>query len=184
MKRMLFLFWGLPAFVFIGCGNKSDTPASQIKDYPVSMTGLDSLKLGMSKAELEKMLDTTFKLRHITVDGGAYDTFPTRYKGMDIVVFLQESDETKVAALSGIRSDNPSCKTLHGIGVGSAKAAVIEAYADYKRYIAPEYEIYPERSKTKSVIAVMDTADSRAMLFHIMNKKVTSIEVCSYYEFY
>jgi hypothetical protein len=148
------------------------------------MSGLDSLKLGMAKAELEAMLDTTFRLQHIQVDGGPYDTFSTRYKGVELMIYLYESDDKTIATLYGMQSSDPSCKTMEGLGVGTEKAKVIDVYANYKKYIAPEYEAYPVRSKTKSVIAVMDTVQSRALIFHIVNRKVSSIELSSYYEFY
>jgi len=67
--------------------------------------------------------------------------------------------------------------------VGTAKEKVIDAFEDHTKYIAPVYETYPARSKTKSLIAVMDTIESRALLFHIINRKVSAVEVSSYYEF-
>ncbi len=182
MKRFLVSFSGLLVLVFHSCDTKSNKAEPQ-NVYYIGMTGLDSLKLGMTKAELEAMLHTTFKLQHITVDGGPYDTISTKYKGMDIVIHLYESDEKTVATLYGIQSNDPSCKTAVGIGVGTEKAKVIDSYADYKKYIAPIYETYPERSKTKYVVAVMDSVFNRALLFHIVNRRVSSIEACSYYEF-
>jgi hypothetical protein len=137
----------------------------------------------MTKAELEAMLGTTFTLRHIKVDGGPYDTIRTRYKGMDVQIYLFEGDDQTVATVYGIRSDDPSFKTMDGIGVGAEKEKVIDAYEKHTKYIAPAYETYPVRSKTKSFIAVMDTLESRALIFHIMNRKVSSVEVSSYYEF-
>jgi hypothetical protein len=39
-------------------------------------------------------------------------------------------------------------------------------------------------SKTHSIVAVMDTFETRAMVFHIVNRKVTAVEICRHYEFY
>jgi len=183
MKSTLFPFLGLLVTLFYNCANKSNNADPPKKEYTIGMTGFDSLKLGMSKAELEAMLDTTFKLQHIGVDSGPYDTFSTKYKGMTLMIYLYEGDDKTVATLYGLQSGDSSVRTIAGIGVGTEKAEVIDAYAGYRKYIAPEYETYPVRSKTKSVIAVMDTVDNRALLFHIVNRKVSSIEISSYYEF-
>ena len=184
MKKMLFPFLGLLVLFFQRCGVKSDKAVDPKKNYSISMTGFDSLQLGMTKAELEAILDTTFSLKHIKVDGGAYDTFNSRYKGTDITIYLSEGDDSSLATLFGIQTTDSSFKTPTGIGVGSEKEKVIEAYTNHTKYIAPEYEAYPVRSKTKSVVAVMDTVESRGLIFHIVNRKVSSVELCSYYEFY
>ena len=183
MKKIVFSIWGLLVIFFHSCDTKSNGPEVDNIDFYIGMTGLDSLQLGMTKAELEDLLDTSLNLKHIHVDGGPYDTFRTKYKGVEIMIYLYESDDQTVATLYGLQSSDPSCKTVAGIGMGTEKAKVIDAYSNNKKYIAPEYEKYPLRSKIKSVIAVMDTFESRALLFHIINRKVSSIEVSSYYEF-
>lgn len=187
MKKILFPAFGLFACILLSCGNKTNNTANpQNKDYPVSWAGIDSLKLDMTKAELEKLLNTTLTFKHIKVDGGAADTLPVQYKNMDFVIYLEESDSESVATLKGIRTENASCKTATGLGVGSDKINVIDSYPENKQYVALEYEEYPVRSTTKSVVAVMDTASTslRAIQFHIINKKVVGVEVNSYYEFY
>lgn len=183
MKRTLFLIWGLLVMLLYGCNTKTSKAEPQNINYPISMNSFDSLELGMTKAELEAMMDTTFKLQHIKVDGGPYDTIRTSYKGADVMIYLYESDDKTIATVYGIRSSDPSFRTKDGIGVGTEKAKVIDAYENHTKYIAPEYETYPVRSKIKSLIAVMDTVESRALLFHIINRKVSSVEVSSYYEF-
>ena len=183
MKKMLHLLCLLAATHLYSCNTKSDKAGVQDKDYLIDMTGLDSLKLGMSKADLEALLNTKFTLRHIKVDNGPYDTFNTKYKDVDLTIYLYEGDDESIATLYGIQSTDPSCKTAAGIGMGTEKAKVIDAYTNHKKYIYPEYETYPVRSKTKSVIAVMDTLESKALLFHIVNRKVSSIELSSYFEF-
>ena len=183
MKRMFFPLSVLLAILLYSCNSKSENAETQNKDYLIDISGLDSLKLGMSKAELEAMLDTTFKLRHIKVDDGPYDTFNTKYKGVELTIYMYEGDDESIATLYGIQSNDPSCKTAAGIGIGTEKAKVIDVYTNHKKYIYPEYETYPIRSKTKSVIAVMDTLEYKAMLFHIVDRKVSSIEVNSYFEF-
>src|SRR5688572_16921591 len=118
MTRKLFPIWGLLFMLFHSCHTKSKKAEPQNKNYTVDMNGFDSLKLGMTKAELEALIDTSFKLQHIKVDGGPYDTISTKYKGIDITIYLYESDDKTVATVYGIRSNDPSFKTIDGIGVG------------------------------------------------------------------
>jgi hypothetical protein len=183
VHRPSILICGLAVMLIISCGTKDKKAVAEDKNYLIGMTGFDSLRLGMSKAELEAMVGDTFKLQHIKVDGGASDTIHTKYRGIDITVYLNEGDDKEIATVFGIRSNDPSFKTRGGVGVGTEKEKVISAYEDFTKYIAPEYEVYPERSKTKSCISVMDTATTGALLFHIIDRKVSSVELTSYYEF-
>ena len=183
MKKKTLLFLGLFTCILFSCGTKKekDNP-TQNNDYLVSMTGIDSLKLEMTKAELEKLLHTRLALPGCAADSGG-DTITVKYKNMDMTLFMYGSDDT-TATLRSIQTTNPSCKTAAGIGVGADKMNVIESYADYTKYVAPEYEAYPVRSTTKSAIAVRDTLNPGAMVFHLIDKKVVSVEVIYYFEFY
>lgn len=183
MKKNLLLPLGMIAAIFLSCSNNSTTAGKvQNNNYLVSMEGIDSIKLEMTKAELEKLLDTTIQLPNLA-GGGAPDTIITKYRGMDITLYFDGGNDS-TATLRGIQTSNSSCKTATGIGVGSEKINVINAYEDHTKYVAPEYEVYPVRSATKSAVAVMDTVRSNAIIFHILDKKVASVEVQSYYEFY
>jgi hypothetical protein len=183
MKKKIPLFLGLLACIALNCGTKKekDNPP-QNNDYPVSMNGIDSLKLEMTKPELEKLLNTRLDLPHISTDSGG-DTLNVKYRNMDMTLFMDGSDDSS-ATLRGIQTSNASCKTAAGVGVGTDKMKVIDSYADFVKYVAPEYEEYPVRSDTKSAVAVVDTLGTGAMVFHIIGKKVVAVEVRSYYEFY
>ena len=187
MKNIIVPVLGSLVFLLFACKSGSkETSEGQNKNYTITMDGIDSLKLGMSKAELEKILGTTLTFKHIGKDYSP-DTINVKYKGMDMILYLEaDYDTAKVfATLHDILTTDPSCKTEKGIGIGADKKTVIDAYEDYTRYVAPEYEVYPVRSATKSAIAVMDTAiSSRALLFRIIDKKVVSVEVKTYHEFY
>jgi hypothetical protein len=178
----------LPLLIFlIACGSKKGTSdqKNENNDYILSLEGLDSLKMDMSKAQLEKILGTTLTLKHIGVDDAGYDTVPVKYKDADIVLYLAEDNDSLVAHLNGISTAHPACRTATGISVGTDKIKVIDDYADHFKYVGPVYEEYPVRSLTKSIVAVMDTAvGSRALLFHIVARKVVSMELTYHYEYY
>jgi len=183
MKKKTPLVLGLLACIALSCGNKKekDNPP-QNNDYLVSMTGIDSIKLEMTRVELEKILNTKLNLPHLATDGGI-DTLNVKYRGVDMMLIMDGGSDS-TATLRCIQTTNPSCKTATGFGTGTDKIKVIDAYPDNRRYIGPEYEEYPVRSVTKSVVAVMDTIYTRALVFHIIDKKVVSVEVNSFYEYY
>jgi hypothetical protein len=178
--------WLFPLLVLlIACGTKKDPSGTKNEnnDYLLSMNGLDSIKLDMSKAELEKLLKTPLKFKHIGIDYSP-DTINVKYRDMDVLLYMDGSSDS-TAALRGIQTASSSCKTEKGIGVGNDKIAAIEAYEDNLKYVGPVYEVYPVRSLTKSVVAVMDTAMAyRAIVFYIVDRKVVSMELSSSYEFY
>lgn len=185
MPKLAPLLIGLITCIVVSCGNKTaktGTDDPQNNNYLVSMNGVDSLKLGMSKTDLEKLVNTPIKLPNLA-GGGAPDTVNVKYKGMDMIIYFDGGDDS-TATIRGIQTSNPACKTDKAMGVGSDKLAVIDAYEDFTKYVAPEYETYPVRSTTRSAIAVADTFNTNAIVFHILSKKVASVEVVSYYEFY
>ncbi len=184
MKKLIIPVLGLFTLILLSCKDKQgNTVTTQKTEYLVSMNGIDSLQLGMPKAELEKMLHTTLTFQHINIDGGG-DTLNVKYKDMNFVIYLEEGDSQSVATLIGMRTEDTSCKTSSGLGVGADKIKVIDDYPANRKYVVLEYEQYPVRSTTKSVVAVMDTIGAHAIQFHIVNKKVVSVEVNKYYEFY
>ncbi len=183
MKKKLLPVMGLLAVGLLGCVHHDRTKDSiQNKTYIVTMTGIDSLQLHMSLSEVEKILQAKVPLKHIG-NGGYNDTIPVKFKGIDMMLYL-DGDSATTSTLRGIETSSMACKTAAGIGTASDKMSVINAYPDNLKYVAPEYDVYPNRSRTKSAVAVMDTLESRAMVFHIVNKKVVSVEVQSFYEFY
>lgn len=178
----------LPFLIFlIACGSKKDEDGAKNEntDYILSMEGMDSLKLDMTKPQLEKLLNTTLKFKHIRIDDAGYDTVQVKYKDADLILYLTEDSDSSIAHLNGIATSHPAFKTPAGVTIGTDKIKVIDAYPDNFKYVGPVYEEYPVRSNTKSIVAVMDTAvGSRALIFHIVARKVVSMELASYFEYY
>ena len=182
--KKLFPTIGLFTIVLLNCSNQlTEGGKFQNNNYTITMHGIDSLQLHMTLAEVEILLQSKITLQYIG-KGGYGDTIPVKYKGIDMLLYLEDAGGNSEATLRGIETSSPNCKTETGVGTGSDKMSVINAYPEYTKYIAPEYEVYPVRSSTKFAVAVMDTIDTRALVFHLRDKKVTSVEVRSYYEFY
>ena len=161
--------------------------SAQSNDYLVTMDGIGLLKIGLQKADLEKILNKKITLRYLSDnDSGFADTIKTKYKNIDVTLYLakQYNNENKAMIyLRGIRTGSPLCKTNSGIKIGDDKLKVITAYENNILNIWPEYEDenYTRRSKTRSVILASSDDNNNTLIFHLYNKKVVAFEV-TYYE--
>jgi len=159
------------------------TAVAQNKDYILSTDGIGALKLGMPLTELEKILQTKVKLKVINIDPVVLvETIKAKYKGIDVEIDLWKRQD--YIAVDGIRTRSPLCKTASGIGIGSNKLQIINAFEGYNIDILPVYEgeDKPVKSKTKTMINVKEEAEGYAILFHLLNNKVVSIEIFPDYD--
>jgi hypothetical protein len=161
--------------------------AAQNNDYLVTMNGIGLLKIGLNKAGLEKLLNKKIVLRHLSDnDSGYADTIKTKYKNIDVVLYLSKQyvDENKEEiVLSGVRSSSLLCKTKSGIAIGDDKIKIINVYENNMLNIWPEYEDenYTRRSKSRSVIYVSADDSNNTIIFYLDNKKIVAFEV-TYFE--
>ncbi len=182
MKKICFLFF----IVVAAC------TAAQNKEQLITMNGLGSLKLGMSQAEVEKLLNKKIEMTKNyldTVNGSYQDTAKTTYEDIAVQLEFQKSFYAPYKfrmRLIGIRANSPLCKTEAGIGVGSDQLKIVAAYDNYHVKIQPGYVNYyeTEKGKGKSTLSVLDDAastmdgsDAYTMVFYLLNKKVVSFEL-------
>jgi hypothetical protein len=152
----------------------------------VTMNGIGDIKLGMKKAELEKLVNQTFKLPHLSSknDDAYQDTVRINYKGMETNVMFQkeysENDKYDIAVWE-IKSNSPDLKTKSGIGIGDDKLKIITTYDGYVIWIMPEYENnYSVKSKTKSSVWLHGD-NGNVIIFYLDKNKVTAMSV-TYFE--
>jgi len=152
----------------------------------VTMNGIGDIKLGMKKAELEKLVNQTFKLPHLSSknDDAYQDTVRINYKGMEANVMLQkeysENDKYDIAVWE-IKSSSPQLKTKSGIGIGDDKYKIVSMYEGYVIWIMPEYENnYSVKSKTKSSVWLHGDGGN-VIIFYLDKNKVTAMSV-TYFE--
>jgi hypothetical protein len=159
------------------------TIAAQNNDYLVSMDGIGPIKLGMTQAELETLLNKKIALTNPsdTISGSWQDSAKIKYKNIDLQLDFQRNyfaENTFNMIIISIRTSNPLCKTRPGIGIGADKLKIITAYEGFPISMGPEYEEDGERSKTKYQVTVNnDTGERRRILFYLTNKKVVAIKV-------
>jgi hypothetical protein len=163
------------------CGNKTDNKNEPGK-YVVGMDGLDEIKIGMKQAELEKLLNQKLVLKNAEANAEIWvDTARVKYKDMDMVLYFQreyQDENDFYMYLTGVETGNSSCKTKTGIGIGDSKEKIISAYPDNFITMGPGYENDTSNvaSKTKYFIRVKNDDWNRELVFHLDDKKVSSVE--------
>jgi len=150
----------------------------------VSMNGIGDIKVGMKRAELEKLTGIKVKLKHLAKkESDAYrDTMNFTYKDVEYMVTVERSysEENKnEIAVAEVRSCSPKIKTKSGVGIGDDKYKVISTYEGYTIHIMPEWEdaTYTRKSKTRSTIWLHGDETGNVIVFYLENNKVTAISV-------
>jgi hypothetical protein len=169
-------------FLFLIFAVIAGNSIAQKSDYTVSFDGIGELKLGMAKAELEKLLRTKIVLKHIGVDESYIETIRAKYLGRDIELHLFGS-EAKTVILEGIGVTDPVFKTADGIGIGTDQSMIIDKFEDHLLIMHPEYS--PEGLVTNATVITLANLDNyrTAIIFTTVNKKVVSIRVAPTPEF-
>jgi hypothetical protein len=181
MKKICFLFLIMAATQAL----------AQNKDYLISMEGLGALKLGMTQAQIEKLVNQKFVLdNHLdTINDSYWDTAKIKYKGINVQLEFSRSyyaPNVFHMRLIGIRASSPLCKTASGIGIGSDQLKIIMAYPNNSIIIQPGYVSYfeTEKGKGKSTISIKDdsmqgleASNAYMIRLYLLNKKVVSFEL-------
>lgn len=179
--------------IFAACNNnKADKPRTdsditktvQNKDYLVSKEGIGDLKIGMKQTEVEKLLSQQFNFNAIKDSAGYWqDTVKAKYKQIEVSLYFERQyidDDNSIMQLAGIETSSTHCKTVSGIGIGDEKSTIISAYDDNPIYMGPQFEAVNDTtwlpSKTKYNINVKDDKYDKELIFHLTNKKVSSLE--------
>ena len=179
--------------IFAACNNNkadkhrtdSDTTKTvQNKEYLVSKDGIGDLKIGMKLTEVEKLLSQQFNFNAIKDSAGYWqDTVKAKYKEIEVFLYFERlymEDDSSIMQLAGIETSSTLCKTASGIGIGDEKSTIISAYDDNPIYMGPEFEAVNDTtwvpSKTKYNINVKDDKYDKELIFHLTNKKVSSLE--------
>jgi hypothetical protein len=187
MKKLLPLL----LIVLAACNSKSNQPDKKNVDidYLISLDGIGPVKNGMSQDELEKLLNKKIPLTNPrdTISGSWMDSAFIKYKEADLrLTFVRsyEDDHRFHMRMTDIQTSSPLCKSKEGIGIGSGKDQVIDAFQDHILFIAPDFEdtSYTTRSKTHSSIIAREDREGREIIFYLKDNKVYAIKVGSFYD--
>jgi len=136
---------------------------TQNNGHIASFDGMDELKLGMSKAELEKLLKMKIVFQHIGIDQQYTETIKAVYKGIDMEIDLMGSEQQSVR-LDGLFTTSPLYKTAEGIGIGSDQETIINTYEKQLLMMSQE----------RITLADIDNLHS-SIVFLMKDKKVVAI---------
>lgn len=188
MRKLL-----LPILIFlVACNNKQDDKKidkNENTDYLISFEGIGAVKTSMSQQELEKLLNQQIPLANLTdtVSGSWQDSATIKYKDAELNLGFQRAygnSDSFHMQVTGMKTSSPLCKTQNGIGIGSSKQQIIDAFENYFLIMAPEYEdtTYTTRSKTHYYIKVRESYEGVQMVFYLIKNKVAGIEVGTFYD--
>jgi hypothetical protein len=189
MKKLLpFL---LVAVTLFSCKQKDKQQTTKEPDkktentgYIITKDGIGDIKIGMTQAELEKLLNQKLVLMHAKDTGDFWnDTAMVKYKEIDVSLYFEkmyDDEDAHNLQLSGLGTSSPLCKTATGIGIGDEKQAILAAYDDNPIDMGPDYDIINDTtsvpSKTKYSINVKDEKWDKELVFRLVNKKVAALE--------
>ena len=191
MKQITLM--ALAIVIFASCSsdkkNENNTNKKEKKEvaaeYLVSKDGIGDLKIGLTQAEIEKLLNQPLIMKHAKEADTWMDTTTAKYKDIDVTLYFEkqyaeDENSPRIMQLSGINTTSPKCRTSTGLGIGDDKMSIIEAYDNSPIDLGPEYFMVNdttwEPSKTKFYVNVKDDKYDKQLVFKLENKKITALE--------
>ena len=190
-SRLILLLAISGSFFLFSCSEKTantSTDASVDSAFLLTTQGLGELKMGMDVKELEKVLGEKITLMNQNPQEVWIDSAEIKYKGEPATVFFDRrylTDTTFDLVLGGIKTSGSGFKTGTGIGIGSGKDEIWNAYREgYIFNMYPDYEdsTFTNFSKTRSFIYVTTGEGDNAILFSLENDKVKMFELRRNYD--
>jgi hypothetical protein len=190
MKNLLLLLWVVVCTYSCSQKDKEKSSAQTKKEAPkpeylLSKDGIGELKIGMTQAELEKLLGRQLVMKHAADTGEIWaDTAVAKYRDMEVSMYFErqynQDNSIKIMELAALGTSSPLCKTANGLGVGDERSAIIAAYEDNPINMGPESIMVNDStwalSKTAYYINISDDKWDRQIVFRLVNKKVASLE--------
>lgn len=167
MKKIIQLLFSLLAFSFL----------SAQENFEVSTLRIGPYKVFMKSAEVEKLTGTKLRL----MDGGFKNA--VKYNGETIMISTtQEYDndgkETTGYSIYGVSTTSKKFKTKSGIGIGSTKDDILNAYKNYPNYsVSPGWSDQGVKLKNESYFTMSDSDAGTELSFKMVNNIVTEISV-------
>lgn len=176
-------------FFLIACKSKPADKKNENTDYLLSLEGIGPVKTGMSQADLEKLIGNKIPLTNPqdTVSGSWEDSALIQYKDAPLhlgFVRTYVEEDSFYMRVTGIKTSSPLCKTESGIGIGSGKQQIIDAYDNYMIIMIPDYEdtTYTTRSKSRLSIMVREDREGYEITFYLKDNKVYAMAAGTYYD--
>ena len=157
------------------------SPVNAQNSSPVTLNGIGDIKLGMTRADLEKLTGKPVQLIHLLKkENWERDTVQFLYKDIPYQVILDKDYINELSSgfiVYEVRSSARQLKTLSGISIGDDKFKIISTYNNYMIRIMPEYEDdFKTKSKTRSTVWLQGE-NGKLIVFYLTNNKVTGFAV-------
>lgn len=185
MRKLLLPF----LFLLVACGSPESDKKNENSDYLVSMDGIGPVKTGMSQEELEKLLNKPIPLTNPqdTISGSWTDSAKVQYKEAELnLTFVRTYTmaDSFYMRVTRIATGSPMCKTGKGIGIGSSKQQIIDAFEDNLLIMGFGYDNDTDtvRSKSLYTITVREDYEGYELVFKLKNNKVFSMEAGVFYD--
>lgn len=183
-------------FLLAACGSKQDNPATvkpENTDYLISLDGIGPVKTEMTLAELETVLKQKIPLTNPkdTSSGSWMDSAFIKIKEADLRLsfvrtYAYKNPDSFHMRVSDMRTSSPLFKTINGIGVGSSRLEVCNAFDNYRIYMGPETVMINDstwvQSKDLYQVRVREHREGPQIVFYVKDNKVYQVEVGSYYD--
>ncbi|MEY8761582.1 hypothetical protein [Chryseobacterium tongliaoense] len=146
------------------------------QDFEVSTLRIGPYKIFMEKTDAEKLAGTKLKM----TDGQTKNS--VKYNGELILIDLYEGyvSEAKpsVPTIMNISTTSKKFKTKSGIGIGSTKDDIINAYKDYPSFsVNPAWDDKGVKLKNAGYFTLNDSDAGTALSFKFVNNIVVEITV-------
>ena len=181
-----------PIFLFLfACSSKADQPTKENvnTDLLVSLEGIGPLKTDMYQKDLEKVLDQKLPLTNPqdTISGSFMDSAFIKYKGADMRLTFERAyaaNEDIIMRMTAIETSSPLCKTKDGIGIGSSKEEIINAFPENLLVMNHDYANATDTIPSKShyMITVKVQREGPQIIYRLKNNKVYSMVVGYFYD--
>lgn len=190
MRKLLLPF----LFILAACGSKQGDKKAEKNEnteYLVTLEGIGAVKTSMTQEELEKLLQQKVPLTNPTdtLSGSWQDSAVIKYKDAELNLeftrtYAYTKEDSFHMRVTRMTTNSPLCKTAGGIGIGSAKQQIIDAFDNYLLFLGPAYDNDTDtvRSKTLYSIIVREGREGPQIIFYLRHNKVYSIEVGSFYD--
>ena len=153
---------------------QAQTPTSE---YLASTGGIGPIKIGMSKAAVEKLIGTKLTLPKYSkaYDSYDWDTVKCTYKELEYeLVFSKTFYGNDTASRLGVYQivcRSPLVKTKSGIAIGDNKLKIFQTYEQYRLEYAPDWD--KEHFPKRATVSLYDNESSNVLIFYIEEGVVT-----------
>ena len=149
-------------------------------NYDLSTLRIGPFKYGMKETDMRKVANTKFNNGK---DKYGNEVAIANYNGEKIEIALSQiyagENQPSAIGIYNLTTKSPKFKTKSGIGVGSTKDQLLDAYRNYPNYSVNQMwdEKTSKKSTTESSFTLSDSDSNTELFFRMINNVVTEVNV-------